>query len=287
MKNKKHGCYVSCAGGLQNLVNNSELLCVSTAMTHPAPPQRWNSQTFSLEVVEKFKKRKSDTTLLDNVFFHGIYLINLANPDKQKFHLSKLSVQNHLRLLIQIEGKGIVFHPGSFKDTNEEDGFEQISKGINWIFDNLDIQPNGKQLLLECSAGSGRVVGSKFEDLAKIYSGIRQEYHKYVGFCLDTQHIFASGYDIVNNLESVLENVNNVLGVENVKLIHLNDSKVPLGSNKDRHENLGDGLIGLEAIKKIVNHPMLKDNFFVMETPALDTIEGAKLELAKLDSITN
>jgi len=278
------GCYVSSAGGLYKIIEKSKFLGIHTVMTHPSPPQRWNSKPFEDKIAEQFNTEKSKFEYGLSVFFHGIYLINLASLDKKNYHLSKLSILHHLRLLIQIGGVGVVFHPGSFKDTiNEDEGFKQISAGINWIFSNLDLEPISKNiLLLECSAGSGRVVGSKFEDLARIYEGVDDKFKKYVGFCLDTQHMFASGYDIVNGLEDVLSKADSYLGFNKIKLIHLNDSKTELGSSKDRHENLGDGLIRNKALQNFVNHELIKDKFIVMETPALESLEGAKQEIEKL-----
>jgi len=278
------GCYVSSAGGLYKIIEKAKFLGIHTVMTHPSPPQRWNSKPFEDTIAEQFNTEISKLEYKLNVFFHGIYLINLASLDKKNYHLSKLSILHHLRLLIQINGVGVVFHPGSFKDTiNEDEGFKQISAGINWIFSNLDLEPISENiLLLECSAGSGRVVGSKFEDLAKIYEGVDDKFKKYVGFCLDTQHMFASGYDIVNGLEDVLSKADSYLGFNKINLIHLNDSKTELGSNKDRHENLGDGLIGNKALQNFVNHELIKDKFIVMETPALESLEGAKQEIEKL-----
>ena len=278
------GCYVSSAGGLYKIIEKSKFLGIHTVMTHPSPPQKWNSKPFEDKVADQFNTEKSKFEYDLNVFFHGIYLINLASLGKKNYHLSKLSILHHLRLLIQINGVGVVFHPGSFKDTvNEDEGFEQISKGINWIFENLDVEPKSENiLLLECSAGSGRVVGSKFEDLARIYVRIENKFKKYVGFCLDTQHMFASGYDIVNNLEDVLSKADSCLDFKKINLIHLNDSKTELGSNKDRHENLGNGLIGNIGLRNFVNHKLVRDKFIVMETPALESLEGAKQEIEKL-----
>ena len=137
---------------------------------------------------------------------------------------------------------------GSFRDTTENEGYERIIFGINWI---LREAKNNSELVLEVAAGSGKIVGAKIEDLAKVYEGVEQKSR--VKFALDTQHMWASGYDWVNNLDNIVENIDNVLGIENVRAIHLNGSKMELGSRRDRHENLGEGLIGQAAIKEILN----------------------------------
>lgn len=278
---KNFGCYVSSAGGLHKILDHAKFLDIEVLMTHPSPPQRWNSKPFEEQIIKQFYESKNYNKDI-KVFFHGIYLINLASPDNQKYHLSKLSILNHLELLLKIKGLGVVFHPGSFKEISEKDGFIRIANGINWIFENLKITPTKNCLLIECSAGAGRIVGSKFEDLANIYNLIKEEYKEYVGFCLDTQHMFASGYDIVNNPEEVVFEANKILDISKINLIHLNDSKTQFGSNRDRHEDIGKGLIGKNGIKNIVNNKLLKSKYFVMETPSLESLDGARSELDTL-----
>lgn len=281
------GCFVSSAGGLYNIIDRGEALNVNTVMTHPAPPQRWNSQPFKQEVVDFFLERKKKGTTVENVYFHGIYLINLANPDSQKFHLSKLSIVNHLDLLNRIEGNGVIFHTGSVKDTTEEEGYDRVVKGLNWIFENMPTETKGRKLMLECAAGSGSIVGDRFEELARIFEGVRDEFKPLLGFCLDTQHMFASGYDLINDLDGVVSQIESILGLDKVRAVHFNDSKTPFASKRDRHENLGEGNITAEAMKAFLNHPKLRDLPFILETPALDQPETAKFQVETLKSWAN
>lgn len=279
------GAFVSSAGGLFNILKNGTELGVNTVMTHPAPPQRWNSQPFKQEVIDKYNEEKKKYPNIEKVYFHGIYLINLANPDKQKWHLSKLSLVHHLELAEKIDADGVVFHTGTFKDWEDENkGYEQVIFSINWIFEH--VQTTKRRLYLECAAGAGgKVIGDKFEELQRIYEGIKDENKPMVGFCIDTQHMFAGGYDIVNNLDAVLAEADQKLGLTNIPVIHFNDSKTDMGSNKDRHENLGaDGKIGEAGMKGFLNHPKLKDKTFIMETPALDEVETAKQQVEILKS---
>lgn len=290
---KRHlGAYVSSAGGLFNIIQRGNDLNINTVMTHPAPPQKWNSQPFKDEAVEKYLEVKANDKNIEKVYFHGIYLINLANPDKQKFHLSKVSVMNHMDLLRRINGDGVIFHTGSFKDIEEEPGYERVIYGLNWIFDNLEEMPsasnkefwNKPRLFLEIAAGSGNVVGDQFEELARIYQGIKKEHQHKLGFCLDTQHMFASGYDLINKLDEVIENADKVLGLEKIPVIHFNDSKTDFASHKDRHEDLGsvEAKIGKDAMTAFLNHPKLKDKDFILETPSLDTLDGALQQIKML-----
>ncbi len=286
MTQRHLGAFVSCAGGLYNILDRGEALRVNTVMTHPAPPQRWNSVPFKEETIEKYLERKSKGTSIEKVYFHGIYLVNLANPDSQKFHLSKLSLLHHMELINAIDGNGVVFHTGTFKDQPDEKvGYERVVYGINWIFENLKSKTKGKKFLLECAAGAGgKVVGDTFEELQTIFQMLPKEVQENVGFCLDTQHMFASGYDIVNNLEGVVKQMEDILGMENIIAVHFNDSKTEFASNKDRHEDLGKGLIGETGMKGFLNHPKLKHLDYILETPSLDEEVGAKEQVAILQS---
>lgn len=279
MTNRKLGAFVSVAGGLENGIINGEALGVNTIMVHPSPPQRWCTKPFADEAVAKFNEAKSKSKI-ENVYMHGIYLTNLANPDKQKFHLGKLALVHYLDLCEKVNGNGVVFHTGTFKDTTEEEGFARVIKGLDWIIK----ESNSKKsiLMLEIAAGSGSVVGDTFEELKRIRDGVANPDR--IFFCLDTAHLFGSGYDIKDNLEEVVEKMDKVLGIENIKCVHFNDSKVELNSHKDRHENLGEGLIGEKAMKAFLNHPKLKHLPFVMETPALKKEEGGLAEVKKLQS---
>jgi deoxyribonuclease-4 len=268
------GCFVSSAGGFENIIKNAQDLNVKTVMIHPSPPQRWRTKPFKKEKIEAYKEAYK-TYPLDKLFFHGIYLINLATPKKQNFHLSKLALVHYLNLADELNAESVVFHVGSFKDRkDEEKGYEQIVKGINWILEEAD---NNSTLSLEVAAGSGRVVGSRFEDLAIIYEGIKQKDR--VNFCLDTAHLFGSGYDIKSDLESVIDDMDSILGIKNINAVHFNDSKVELNSKKDRHANLGDGFIGESGLRNFLNHQKLKHLPFIMEVPGLKKKSSAQKQV--------
>lgn len=276
--NRFLGCHVSASGGLENALKNAIELGVNVIQLHPSPPQKWNSKPYTRGTEDAFLALRPSAGV-DKVFFHAIYLINLANPDKQKFHLSKVSLVNYLDLNARLAGDGVIVHVGSLKDHSEDDaaGFRQIIDGIDWV---LKESPPESKLLLEVAAGSGRVIGSRLEELARIYEGVLEK--KRLGFALDSQHLWASGYDLVNELDEVVNQVDRVFGVEHLGAIHLNDSKTELASKKDRHENLGDGLIGEKALKALLNHTLLKSTPFILETPGLKSLDTAKLEVERL-----
>lgn len=271
------GAHVSCAGGLQNAALAAIELNINTIQIHPSPPQRWNSQPFAEGIEDAFLSTKHDSCL-EKVFFHAIYLINMATPDPQKFHLAKTSLLHYLDLNTRIKGSGVIFHVGSMKDqADEAEGYDRVVDGLNWV---LERAPQNCRLIMEVAAGSGSVIGDRIEELALIYSQIERK--ELVGFGLDTQHMWASGYDLASDLDGVIRNIEGELGFDKVWSVHLNDSKTALGSKKDRHENIGDGLIGREALKRVFNHPKLTHVPFILETPALGSLEGARGEINKL-----
>ena len=271
------GAHVSAAGGLQNSVAAAVELGINTIQVHPSPPQRWNITPFPSGVEDAFLRAK-EGTCLEKVFFHAIYLINMATPDNQKFHNARASLLNDLDLSARIGGSGVIFHVGSMKDQEDDAvGYDRVVSGLNFI---MEKAPDNARLILEVSAGAGAVIGDKVEELAMIYGQLERKEN--VGFGLDTQHMWASGYDFVNDLEGVIDNVESAFGLDKVWSIHLNDSKTALGSNKDRHENIGDGLIGEETLRKAFTHKKLSHIPFILETPALATRDGARSEIEKL-----
>jgi deoxyribonuclease-4 len=157
---------------------------------------------------------------------------------------------------------------------------ERISYGMQWVLD--EVKGNQK-LLIETTAGTGKNVGRNFEELVKLRDGVEDKGR--VGYVLDTQHTFAAGYDWVNNFDGVVKDIENILGLEKVKSIHLNDSVAELGTNKDRHANLGEGEIGKETFRKILKYKKFKNMPFILETPAMKspkTIEEEVKVLRKL-----
>ena len=221
------GAHVTSAGGYHNSVLAAKDLGVNSIQIHASPPQRWNSKPFADGIENQFNNERKEAGI-EKLFFHGIYLINLANPDDEKFHLSKLSLVHALDLNARMQGDGVIFHLGSMKDQADENiGYARAAQGINWILEN---SKNDARLILEVAAGSGSVIGDRIEELATIYEQVENKDR--VGFGLDTQHMWASGYDLQNNLEEIVSNIDAVLGLKKVWSVHLNDSKTALASKK-------------------------------------------------------
>lgn len=283
------GAHVFASGGFHNCLKTADELEINTIQAMFSAPMRWSTQDIKDEYISKFAEYATDTGVR-KVLFHGIYLINLARKEKQKFHLSKVSLMTHLsavdkleRALIanvaDVEILGLTFHAGSAIDLTPEEGLERIIQGLDWVMDRVE----RGMVLLETSAGAGNVMGDTFEELAAMRDGAKHKDR--IAYVVDTQHTFVSGYDWVNDLDGVISQMDKTLGLDKVKAIHLNDSMKPFNSHKDRHSDLGEGEIGRDAISKILRHPKLRDIPFILETPSLKDIEEAKKEVGVMKEL--
>lgn len=207
---------------------------------------------------------------------HAPYTLNAcaANNDTRQFAFDTMA--DDLRRMEHLPHNYYNFHPGSHVGQGIETGIEKIADVLNGIL----TKAQTTTVLLETMAGKGSEVGGKFEELRAIVD--RVELSDKVGVCFDTCHVFDAGYDIVNDLDGVLKHFDDVVGLQRLKAIHLNDSKNPMGSHKDRHEKIGQGFIGADAIKRIISHPLLKDLPFYLETP--NELDGYKAEIKLLKS---
>ena len=271
------GCHVSAAGGLANAARNGARLCVNTIQIHPTQPQRWNFKPFAPGTEDAFLSAKAGSGI-KKVFLHGVYLINLAIADSVRLGHAVRSLRYYLDLADRIGSEGIIFHVGSNKDQpTEQAGFRQSAEAIDKV---LDGSAGTAKLILEVSAGSGKIIGDRMEELRAIYDLVNDKSR--VAFALDTQHMWASGYDLATSLDEVTGQIEHIFGFDRVAAIHLNDSKTDLGSRVDRHENLGCGRIGLDALARFVHHPKLQPIPMMLETPGLKDPETAAAEVEAL-----
>lgn len=225
--------------------------------------------------VESFRQKVSDYKF-GPIVAHAPYILNLASHKDDLWELAIRVISEDLIRLDQLGVPYMALHPGSHVGKGAEYGIKRIAQGLNIIHKHN----NQSKILLETMAGSGTEVGKSFTELAQIISFLDKP--EQIGVCLDTCHLFGAGYDVKDNLEGVLLDLDDQLGLNKIKAIHLNDSIQPLGSNKDRHANLGEGLIGQEAIINIVFHPKLKHLPFLLETPG--GLENYAKEIAFLRS---
>ena len=199
---------------------------------------------------------------ISNIVVHAPYIINLANTQKvATFELAKSFLTEEIKRTEAIGAKQIVLHPGAHVGAGAEVGINKIAEGLNEILDGTE----EIQIALETMAGKGSEIGRNFEELAAI---INKVHHKEkLSVCFDTCHVHDSGYDIINDFDGVLKKFDEIIGLEKLKVMHINDSKNESGAQKDRHENIGFGYIGFNALDYIVHHPELKDIPKILETP--------------------
>lgn len=284
------GIHVSSAGGIENAIKNGDRYGVNAIQMMPTAPMRWATKLISDEQIEVFLDILENSNV-KKILLHGIYLTNLAREDKKLFHLGKMGLVVYLDFAervargikergIDSEILGVCFHPGSQKELSYDESMERVSYGIQWVLDEVK---GDQRLLIESTAGTGSNLGRSFAELKRFRDGVKDK--ERVGFVIDTQHTFASGYDWVNNLEGVVDDIDSELGIENVKAIHLNDSMVDCASNKDRHADLGKGKIGEVAIRDILHCERLRDIPFILETPSLKSSDGIDSEVDTLKSL--
>ena len=211
------------------------------------------------------------------VLTHAPYTLNPCAAAEHTLDFAHRALREDLERLEHFPNALYNLHPGSHVGQGIEMGIQRIAESLNGaMFDGMRTT-----VLLETMAGKGSEVGGRFEELRAIID--RVERGGNIGVCLDTCHVFDGGYDIVNDLDGVLDEFDRVIGIGRLRAIHLNDSKNPLRSRKDRHEKIGDGQIGLEAITRIINHPALRDLPFYLETP--NELDGYQREIELLRSL--
>ncbi len=238
---------------------------------------RWLERTCDQNECSSFGAALTETAI-GVVSAHDSYLINCASPDD---FLRKRSIESLMMELKRCDALGLdylVSHPGNYMD-DRASGIARNAESITIAFE----QVNPKvMLLLELTAGSGTVLGATFEEMAAIIERIPAAWRARVGVCLDTAHVFAAGYDIANRYEDVWKQFDDTIGRERLRFMHLNDSKVPLGSKRDRHELIADGAIGEGAFRRIMNDPTLAAVPKVIETPKLKDAEATDRRMLEL-----
>ena len=206
------------------------------------------------------------------IIAHAPYTLNLCGAEEANRQFARETMADDLRRLDHIPGQYYNFHPGSHVGQGAEAGIAYIADGLNAI-----LRPDqATTVLLETMAGKGSEVGGHFEELREILD--RVELSEKMGVCLDTCHVSDAGYDLIGDLDGVLTEFDRVIGLDRLKALHLNDSKNPAGARKDRHERIGEGCIGLEALTRLVCHPALRDLPFCLETP--NELPGYAAEIA-------
>ena len=239
-------------------------------------PRGGQAKPFDPDDVKAFEEYRKENGIM-SVLAHAPYTMNACAKDEGLREFARNTMADDIFRLDHIEGALYNFHPGSHVSQGVDVGIQYIADMLNSV-----LFPEQKTtILLETMAGKGSEVGRSFEEIRAIIDKV--ELKDKLGVCLDTCHVFDGGYDIVNNLDEVLEEFDRIIGLDRLKAIHLNDSLNYLGCHKDRHAKIGEGGIGLEAIERIINHPKLKDLPFFLETP--NDIDGYQKEIQLLKTL--
>ncbi|MCX5700437.1 MAG: deoxyribonuclease IV [Candidatus Omnitrophica bacterium] len=267
------GVHVSGAGKIYNACNWAHELKCQTFQIFARNPQQWRGGVLSNEDVEEFKVRRKKFKL-NPVFIHISYLINLASPSPKLYHGSIRAYVEDIKEADRLQADYIVTHMGSHKETSEELGLKRLSEALNKII--AETKDSKVGILLENTSGSGSWLGYKFAHQKKIIAQIKEKSR--VNLCLDTAHAYLAGYDLSTKkgLDQMLSEIEDSVGIKLIKLIHLNDAYGALASHHDRHDHIGKGSIGLEGMKRIINHPKLKNVPMILETPKGDEDSDAK-----------
>ncbi len=273
----KIGCYVSIAGGYKKAVEDALWAGGNTFQYFTRNPRGGSSKELNVKDLEDFKRIYNENKFYP-LFAHAPYTMNLSSDKEDVRIFAKNVLKEDLLKISKLPESYLVFHPGSHVGQGTEKGTKFIIDALNEVI----TQENETIILLEGMSGKGAEIGGSFEELNNIIQGIKN--NKGIGVCLDTCHLYSAGYDIKNDLQGVLLEFDNIIGLEKLKGIHINDSKVPFASKKDRHEVLGEGTLGLDTFINIINHPLLKDLIFNLETP--NELDGYKKEIELLKKST-
>lgn len=272
------GAHVSISGGIYKAPQRGKDIGCDAIQIFSKNQMQWTAKPLTTQEAEKFKKELVVNDIKDTVI-HTSYLINIGSPDKEKLEKSRNALIDEFERARLLGIPYIVLHPGSHMGKGEELGLDIVAESINYIFD--IIKGNNTMLLLETTAGQGSNLGYKFEQIAYLIEKTKDKDR--IGVCFDTCHIFAAGYDIRTKeaYEKTIREFDKIIGIPNLKAIHLNDSKNDIGTRKDRHEHIGKGYIGLSAFEFIVNDERFANIPMILETPGGEKYYRENLEILR------
>ena len=267
------GCHLSASKGYLHMGREAAELGGNTFQFFTRNPRGGNAKELDLKDVAAFQAFAREHGI-PVILAHAPYTLNGCSADENVRDFAVRTMADDLRRMEATPGNLYNFHPGSHVGQGVETGISFIAEMLNTVL-NPDMTTT---VLLETMAGKGSEVGSRFEELREIID--RTEHREKLGVCLDTCHVNDAGYDIVHDLDGVLTQFDKVIGLEKLKAVHVNDSKNPLGAHKDRHEKIGEGTLGLDAIVHVMTHPALREKPFYLETP--NDLAGYAHEIALL-----
>jgi deoxyribonuclease-4 len=254
-----------CSGGVKSALDKAAEMGAEAVQLFTQSPRAWRTPEPDPETYERFRARR-DELGIGAVFCHAVYLINLAAPNDEVYEKSVATMRSTMQIACAIGADGVVFHVGSHLGSGFEHGLERALPALEQV---LELCSDETWLLMENSAGTGGTIGRSLEELATLYD--RLDRHPRLGVCLDSCHLFASGYDVtdVSKMASVVDELDATIGLDRLRALHVNDSKTALGSNRDRHDNILGGLMG-EGLGAFLAHPKLQGLPAILEVPGED-----------------
>ena len=276
------GAHVSVARGVDRAPARASQIGARVFQIFTKQPNRWAEPTLEDEVVTRFR---SEVARLGIGFTtsHDSYLINLGSPDPALWRRSAACFRGEVERAARLGLDAVVTHPGNATDGDREGGIERNARAIAAA---LVAVPGRTRILLELTAGAGTSVGGTFEELASIIEGIPEPHRSRVGVCIDTCHAWVAGYDLAGDFDGVWTHVDDCFGAQRVELFHLNDARTPFGSHLDRHANIGEGTIGLEPFRRLMNEVRFKPVPKILETPkGEDGVTADRMNLRLLRSL--
>ena len=269
----KIGCHLSASKGYANMAKEALKIGGNTFQYFTRNPRGGSVKELNMKDVEEYKKIANEKGI-EVILAHAPYTINVCSADEKIRKFGIETMKDDIKRLEVVGNSMYNFHPGSHVGQGSEEGIKLIIKALNEIL----TKEQKTTVLLETMAGKGSEVGRNFEEIKAIIDGV--ELKEKIGVCLDTCHVYDAGYDIVNDLDGVLNKFDKIIGLERLKAIHLNDDKNPFESHKDRHEKIGEGSIGIEAFSRIINDERLENLPFYLETP--NELDGYEKEIKML-----
>ncbi len=254
-------------------INEAVSYEANALMIYTGAPQNTRRKPIEALNIEAAKKRMEEVNIhSDDIIVHAPYVMNLANPDPTKRSFAVEFLVSEILRTHAMGAKQIVLHPGAHVKQGPEQGIKNIIEGLNDVLEQT--KDNPVKIALETMAGKGTEIGRTFEELAAIIQGVK--HHERLSVCFDTCHTHDAGYDVKNNFDNVIKEFDRIIGIERISVFHINDSKNVRGASKDRHENIGLGEIGFDALNKIVHYPKFMDIPKILETPYVTENDESK-----------
>ncbi len=276
--NRLLGAHMPTSGGLHKAITSGYEIGCTTIQLFTASPRQWRARPLSEEEIRDFEQARRETGI-DVIISHDSYLINLAAPNVDVLQRSREAFLEELQRAEALGIPWVVTHMGAYLDSTEEEGLKVLGESVRLLLKQTDGMRVG--IALETAAGQGTNLGYRFEHLARIIDAAGGS--ERVGVCFDTCHVFVAGYDIrtPEALSATLDEFDQVIGLDRLKVVHVNDAKKPLGSRVDRHEHIGDGELGLEAFRALLHEPRLQHVPVILETPDAEKMHPENLRRLK------